>query len=346
MYIARVYDDNVTVPGPQLCYECRKNRIRAVSRQRSEVYFSGLEPAEENLTTAAIVAKYLPDLTEPEIETKLARGEIARPSMIRRQAKHVEFSDEDSDSKPKVTNKKVTIVEHGKDQNRAKADQLRKNKTSDLYFTNIRDLNNKIVKGNVERNVGFSYVAKQVIKDNREQSATHKKMYPSFVSPRKVVMVKETNYKTFFDPPLIAKEKQSAEPAFFAGGTHEYKLPEKLPDELVFVDKNGKEVAASSGATFTDKNASVDGGTPVVKVPEVEPHASGRDLDCLKEDEEEEAGLTSENESEDKSQSSVKSSDIDTKSVNNGNKLYDSGEKPRTAISESDTGDDASEVSH
>ncbi|XP_052266037.1 uncharacterized protein LOC127868367 isoform X2 [Dreissena polymorpha] len=260
--------DCCEIIGPQLCYECRKNRIREVSRQRSDVFFPMLEPTEENLTTAAIVRKYLPGMSEAEIETKLARGEIARPSMFRKQAKQIEFSDEESEPKPKITNKKVTIVEHGKDRTDGQTNNFKK-KVNELFFTNIRDLNYKIVRGDVARNVGFSEAARAIIKPKDKQEG--KSIYPAFVSPRKVTMVQKTHYKTYFEPPLIAKDKQSVEPAFFAGSAGEYKLPDKLPDELVFVDKEGNEVKASSSSGFTNKQAASSEG-PIVKK-----HGSGND---------------------------------------------------------------------
>ncbi|XP_052811581.1 uncharacterized protein LOC128239131 isoform X2 [Mya arenaria] len=284
--ISPVTRDCCEIIGPQLCYECRKNRIREVSRQRSDIYFPVLEPTEDHVTTAAICRKYLPELSEPEIETKIARGEIARPSMFRKQAKQLEFSDEEVDAKPKFTNKKVTIVDHNSVRSKSQTDLTRR-QPNELFFTNIRDLNNKIVKGNVERNVGFSNAVKQVIKTTRTQHAV-KNMYPAFVSPRKVVLLKETNYKTFFDPPLIAKEKQSSEPSFFAGSSGEYKLPDKLPDDLVFVDKDGNEVSASSAAGLTNRLAMVD-EVPTAKVERVTIAPAGvGDLGCLEEGEEEE----------------------------------------------------------
>ncbi|XP_045195696.2 uncharacterized protein LOC123551082 isoform X2 [Mercenaria mercenaria] len=270
--------------GPQLCYECRKNRIRQVNRERSDMFFPTLEPSEENLTTAAIVRKYLPGLSEQEVEDKLARGEIARPS-FKKHNKHIEFSDEEDEAKPKFTNKKVTIADTEKDK---KAKAVVPPKPNELFFTNIRDLNSKIITGNVDRNVGFSSVARKVIKKDKQLSS--KNYFPTFVSPRKVVMVQETNYKTYFDPPLIEKSKQDVEPAFFAGSAGEYTLPEKLPDELVFVDKDGNEVKASSSQGFTSKTPASaetkDNSSSKSVTSKPEPKSSG--MDILKEDEEEE----------------------------------------------------------
>lgn len=279
-----------------------------MSRQRSDIYFPILEPSEENLTTAAIVRKYLPDLSEPEIETKLARGEIARPSMFRKTNKQIEFSDEETDAKPKHTNKKVTIMENSKEK-RDNSAKITQKKPSDLFFTNIRDLNNKIIKGNVERNVGFSEAARKVMKKDK---TSLKSQFPTFVSPRKVTMLKETNYKTYFAPPLIEKAKQDVEPAFFAGSKDEYVLPEKLPDELVFIDKDGKEVRASSSQTFTDKVSASDeigkkgGKRKSVDVENKVPNLGNQGLGSLQEDEEEDLpNLDEDTDSEEESKESI-----------------------------------------
>lgn len=266
-----------------MCYECRKNRIRQVSRERSDYYFPTLEPTEDSLTTAAIVRKYLPGLSEQEVEDKLARGEIARPSM-KKHSKHVEFSDEE-DEVPKVSNKKVTIAPTEKDHKRNK---IMPKSSNELFFTNVRDLNYKIITGNADRNVGFKAQPKENTEKKIEESSSS--YFPTFVSPRKVKLFQETQYKTYFEPPLIEKAKQDVEPQFFAGSTGEYTLPEKLPDELVFVDKDGNSVKASSSQGFTAKEPVLVEGKPkpMDKETEVQTREKENELEILKEDEEEE----------------------------------------------------------
>ncbi|XP_060597809.1 uncharacterized protein LOC132751634 isoform X2 [Ruditapes philippinarum] len=271
--------------GPQLCYECRKNRIRQVNRERSDMFFPTLEPSEENVTTAAIVRKYLPGLSEQEVEDKLARGEIARPS-YKKHNKHIEFSDEEEEIKLKHTYKRVTIAGTGNGKNIKSGMQP---KPSELFFTNIRDLNYKIIAGSVDRNVGFANAARTLVK-KEQKTLTAKNHFPTFVSPRKVTMIQKTQYQTYFEPPLIEKSKQDVEPAFFAGSEGEYILPEKLPDELVFIDKDGNEVKASSSQGFTAKlSASSEKKDSVSYKPVANKleHAKSADMDVLKEDEEE-----------------------------------------------------------
>lgn len=222
-----------------MCQECRKNRIRQLERERSNQFFPTLQPSDDNLTTAAIVKKYLPGLSYPEIEDKLARGEIAKPS-FRRQSKSVEFSDEEEDSKQKIINtKKVTIIDDDDD----KKSKLLTKKTSALFFTNIRDLNSKIITGLVDRNIGFT-VSKKL--EKKDVSTAQNNYFPTFISPRKASFYQDTKFKTFYEPPLIPKASQDVEPQFFAGSKGEYVPPERLPEELVFVDKEGKQVKISN----------------------------------------------------------------------------------------------------
>ena len=221
-----------------MCQECRKNRIRQLERERSNHFFPTLQPTDENLTTAAIVKKYLPGLSYPEIEDKIARGEIAKPT-FRRRSKSVEFSDEEEDPKPKIINtKKVTIIDNEDE----KKPQLLSKKTSALFFSNIRDLNSKIITGTVDRNIGFA-VSK---KTEKKLLSTAQNFFPSFISPRKASLMQDTKFKTYYEPPLIPKASQDVEPQFFAGSKGDYVPPERLPEELVFVDKEGKQVKISN----------------------------------------------------------------------------------------------------
>ena len=221
-----------------MCQECRKNRIRQLEKERSDQFFPTIHPSEENLTTTAIVKKYLPGLSYPEIEDKIARGEIAKPT-LRLRSKSVEFSDEEDDSKQKViSTKKVTIIENDDDKNPKRVTP----RQSALFFADIRDLNNKIITGSVDRNIGFTLSKKL---ESKQQSTTQN-YFPTFISPRKASMNQDVKFKTFYEPPLIPKASQDVEPAFFAGSKGEYIPPERLPEELVFVDKEGKQVKISN----------------------------------------------------------------------------------------------------
>ena len=225
-----------------MCQECRKNRIRQMERNRSNNLFPTLQPTDENLTTAAIVKKYLPGLSYPEIEDKIARGEIAKPTM-RRRSKSVEFSDEEDDPKHRIINtRKVTIVDNYDGDGDEKKQPVLTKKTSALFFSNIRDLNSKIIAGAVDRNIGFT-VSK---KTEKKLVAAAQNFFPSFISPRKTSLIQDTKFKTYYEPPLIPKASQDVEPQFFAGSKGEYVPPERLPEELVFVDKEGKQVKISN----------------------------------------------------------------------------------------------------
>lgn len=239
--VSPVSKDCCEIIGPQMCQECRKTRIRELEKERSSQFFPTLQPSEENLTTTAIVKKYLPGLSYPEIEDKIARGEIAKPS-FRRRSKSVEFSDEEEDPKQKmISTKKVTIIENDDD----KRQQEITRKPSALFFSDIRDLNNKIITGSVDRNIGFT-ISSAKKSDKKKLLSAAQNYFPTFISPRKVSATKDVKFKTFYEPPLIPKASQDVEPAFFAGSKGEYTPPERLPEELVFVDKEGKLVKISN----------------------------------------------------------------------------------------------------
>lgn len=110
-------------------------------------------------------------------------------------------------------------------------------------FSNIRDLNSKIITGSVERiSVTISNSKKS---DKKILSAAHN-YFPTFVSPRKASTIQDVKFKTFYEPPLIPETSQEVEPAFFAGSKREYNPPKRLPEELLFVDKEGKQVKMSN----------------------------------------------------------------------------------------------------
>ncbi|KAK3091324.1 hypothetical protein FSP39_018937 [Pinctada imbricata] len=136
--------------------------------------------------------------------------------------------------------------------------------TSSLFFVNIQDLNHRITSGKVSRTVGFSY--KPVARRNFIDTSSG---FPAFVSPRKQGNLKEkkpNDRRSFpFDPPLLAKRNQRPEPPFFAGSDQPYKLPQKLPDKIEFVE-NGvmkrsvsvlSEAASDISVTEDTKTGSV-----------------------------------------------------------------------------------------
>ena len=244
-----------------MCQECRKNRIRQMEKERSNHLFPTLQPTDENLTTAAIVKKYLPGLSYPEIEDKIARGEIAKPT-LRRRSKSVEFSDEEEDPKQKIINtRKVTIMDNDDERKYP----LVTKKTSGLFFSNIRDLNSKIVAGTVDRNIGFT-VSKKI---EKKLVTSAQNFFPSFISPRKASLMQDTKFKTYYEPPLIPKASQEVEPQFFAGSKGDYVPPERLPEELVFVDKEGKQVKISNTRRLSSQ-LSLYRDSPITEEPSEE----------------------------------------------------------------------------
>ena len=87
------------VMGPGVCRDCRKLRVRMMDRERMEADFPRLRVSEKNVTTSAIVKRVLPDMTQAEIQDKIARGEIARSSLLfpRRRCQNGDDDSDDSD---------------------------------------------------------------------------------------------------------------------------------------------------------------------------------------------------------------------------------------------------------
>ncbi|XP_076445862.1 uncharacterized protein LOC143283503 [Babylonia areolata] len=66
------------VMGPGVCRDCQKLRARMKDRERMEADFPRLRISEKNVTTSAVLMRVLPDMTQAEIQDKIARGEIDR----------------------------------------------------------------------------------------------------------------------------------------------------------------------------------------------------------------------------------------------------------------------------
>ncbi|XP_046365475.1 uncharacterized protein LOC124141485 isoform X1 [Haliotis rufescens] len=227
------------VMGPSACEECRKSKSRAKSRDHADASFPSLRVTQQNITTSTLVKRLYPGMSNTDIQTKIARGEIARSHLPKALQCHPvphKKPDEDDDStrREKLKQNEKTAFTIARLKHKLK----RGTPSTPMYFHNIRDLNYKIMSGKVPRELGFSNVSKSHAskKNETRRESTVDSLFPVFVSPRKVTMYKEPSYKTYFGPPLLPRASQKPEPSFFAGSDFEYKLPERLPDKLVFVD--------------------------------------------------------------------------------------------------------------
>ena len=240
------------VMGPSLCRECHKLSSRNAIRELTESSFPGLKVSQQNVVTATLVKQFFPNLSHEEVQAKVARGDVARTSFLnylrgeRAQSIHEPVPTDASDlSRVRKTEQAAYIIA------RLKMKMKHFGKTSTpLYFSNIRDLNYKLLKGTVNRElVKFkpkpSKLSVPIMNDPSGDS-----LVSVFVSPRKVKMIEETSYKVFYGPPLLPKESQLYNPAFFAGSDQEYQLPERLPDTLEFVDNKGVKKRTESSLSI------------------------------------------------------------------------------------------------
>ncbi|XP_041350903.1 uncharacterized protein LOC121369891 [Gigantopelta aegis] len=229
------------VMGPSLCRECHKLSSRNAIRELTESSFPGLRVTQQNVVTAALVKRLLPHISQDEIKMMVAKGDIARTTFLNylrgERAESVQEpapTDSPDSSRTRKTEQAAYIIARLK----MKMKHFGKASTP-LYFCNIRDLNYKLLKGTVNRDlVKFKPKPSKLCVPKMDDPCADS-LCPLFVSPRKVKMIEETSYKVFYGPPLLSKESQTANPPFFAGSDLEYKLPERLPDKLEFVDSKG-----------------------------------------------------------------------------------------------------------
>ena len=86
--------------GPGVCRDCQKLRVRLMDRERMEADFPRLRVSEKNVTTSAVVMRVLPDMTQAEIQDKIARGEIDRFGLLFPPRRfRVEYDDDDDDDR-------------------------------------------------------------------------------------------------------------------------------------------------------------------------------------------------------------------------------------------------------
>lgn len=101
---------------------------------------------------------------------------------------------------------------------------IKREKDSYAFFTNIRDLNCKLNSGMINEELLPLRI--------KNKKTYQKRLFPSFISCRKTNPTYSGKKSLFFEPPLLPKVCQNAEPSFFAGSADEYKLPDRLPDKI------------------------------------------------------------------------------------------------------------------
>lgn len=208
------------VLGPKVCHECAKlNRRQKESKRFQTSSHNCLYVSEGNYASAAVVSRAYPGMTQQEIQHRLARGDICRPSFkydIQRARTLREGTTTASSAPPRGPQRPVTYN----------------------FFSSIKDLNDKITRGELVRKIIITGdpekdLARQE-KQPREKTFSQA-LVARFVSHRKPAAVKrkQSRYRSFYEPPLLPKVCQNVEPAFFAGAISSYKLPGRARPTLL-----------------------------------------------------------------------------------------------------------------
>lgn len=199
------------VLGPSLCHECARILRRENDIHRHEASYQDLPTSSQGYSTTVMVKRYIPHMAVNDIQHKIARGDISRSVfgqwLTRIQANAQEEKEHQTKVRSKISNPFV-------------------------FFRGINDLNDKYISGHLTRKQILLGVPKDSLKAKSVENSYSEKVYPMFVSPRKVVQEKP-RYFALFDPPLLPKIHQDVEPSFFAGSDKPYKLPERLPEDRV-----------------------------------------------------------------------------------------------------------------
>ncbi|XP_064594825.1 uncharacterized protein LOC135461590 [Liolophura sinensis] len=191
--------------GPSVCQQCAKNLRVQKQRQRYERGFRSLRASEKNFTTAVLMKKNMPHLTLSQIQDKVAGGKVSQQQL--RRLHEVRESPEE-------------IEKRRLEKEMREKELLSQRKPKGNY--SLREMNRRLAEGDT----GFR-------KKRHGRPSITETLFPSFVSPRKV-KYDEPMFRVYYEPPLVAKHRQKSEPTFFAGSNFDYKLPDRLPDKLIF----------------------------------------------------------------------------------------------------------------
>lgn len=220
------------VLGPKVCRECALLKRRIYDSYKQERPLSRMEISERNLADSITLSKALPDMSIGEIEDKVISGDILRVPLrerllLKRQRTNLEAKQR-AKTAPSSTGSNRSVNQIGMNWNRV----------TSTYFMSLRDLNNKILIGKLTNKLGNLSNPKDnywvgdndtnnnikpesgelVLVDKKPEEET------KAVKPRQIL---------FYEPPLVPRVCQSVEPAFFAGSDAGYKLPDRLPDQVV-----------------------------------------------------------------------------------------------------------------
>ncbi|XP_052088374.1 uncharacterized protein LOC127725452 isoform X2 [Mytilus californianus] len=216
--------------GPQVCSQCKQDQSRQMGLYKCDQCFPTLRISHENMTTAAVLKRYLPDLSESDIQDKIAKGEIAKPRLLKKRIVTKDYQQ----SKKEIQTKEND--DENENKNSSNNNKTSLSRTSSMFFVNIRDLNAKIVSGQLHRAVGFSEKVQEEVLKRQENRRKRSTPTPTR-KPEPEPVAEQKERKAIFNPDiLLSVSMQVNEPSFFAGRKQEYELPERLPDPLQFAD--------------------------------------------------------------------------------------------------------------
>ena len=224
------------VLGPKVCHDCALVKRRLHDDSRHEVSLSRLHISERNFADKIVLHKMLPHLSPDEIEDRVAMGDILRMPLRERlyeRKARLSSVNRRSSSSLLSTRSSNTDSYHA-------PTQFNKAGTSQSFFMNIQDLNCKIMVSNFQRKISARSHDSLLPSCSNSITGSSSNEAMGSLSERTSMQSQQVPERKPaqrawqpYGPPLLPKVCQNVEPAFFAGRSGEYKLPDRLPDQVV-----------------------------------------------------------------------------------------------------------------
>ncbi|XP_074641840.1 uncharacterized protein LOC141899425 isoform X2 [Tubulanus polymorphus] len=204
------------VLGPVVCHICGKIKTRSHSVERCASQFPSIHISEDHFKKALLLSKHMPGLTTKQLQEKVAHGEVSLGQLKSCSSKR----------KPKLTNNRP------KKQRRS----VGPDGTSWMFFRDIRDLDHRISSGVMDKmaeampEMFGEYVQKR--KDRIKKSLQHQ-ITPQYMSDDATHI--KSKFPLYYEPPMLSIDaiRDRAKHDFFADQKGKYKLPERLPENII-----------------------------------------------------------------------------------------------------------------
>ncbi len=237
--------------GSHMCSHCDSGNRRLRELDRSRAAFNGLEVSAENFSSALLLQRHLPALSTQELLARVANGDVDKDLFLRslrrrrQEAKEAaerqrraplvraDFSDEEEDLSPEEDRRRLFLTTQ-RFPKKARKSSIAPDGSSWTFFTNLADLDRKVAAGRLPKRLQGDCP-----EEHPQGPTTARRMSvlerhnPAFVSMRKPCLAMETKIKNYYEPPLLSLAQQKVSNVFFAGHQGEYKLPERLPEDLL-----------------------------------------------------------------------------------------------------------------